>query len=219
MNIIKRLKNNSGSDRFILTRVVADQAYYDIPYKLWVEALDNEDLITDITNGDIIVNDGSSDLSVNDAIEFLQKFQRTETVVDTMYQLSFIRNGSGQNKWLHVAINLPSNETFNIIPFKSRLKCITFSNSKSGVDTDVEIWKSSLNNGPNESQIFNWQLRDVRIARTSNFPSTITFDPGDKVAIFLDDEGTNSNDIIVTLYLQILEENNSENTENFSGTF
>ena len=219
MAITKRLKNVSGSDLFILTRTVPNNNYYDVPISLWDHVLSDDDLLGLISSGDVLVNDGTSDLTSSEGLTHLRKFQITNSVVDTMYQLNFIKNGSSQNRFLHVAVNLPSNTTFNIIPFKSELKCITFSNANSGVDTDVEIWKSALNNGPNETQVFNWQLRDVRIARTSNFSSPITFEPGDKVAVFLDDEGTNSNNAMVTLYLQILEENSNEDIENFSGTF
>jgi len=78
MALVKRLKNNSGAARVIMTRSVADQGYYELPYRLWVEALDDEDVIADVTSGELVVNDGISDLSVTAGLALLRKFQTFE---------------------------------------------------------------------------------------------------------------------------------------------
>lgn len=73
--IIKRLKNNSGADKFILTRTVTDQAYYYVPTNLWVQLLEDVDLLDDVSNGLIIVNDGANDLSAVDGLNWLNEFE------------------------------------------------------------------------------------------------------------------------------------------------
>jgi hypothetical protein len=65
--------------------------------------------------------------------------------------------------------------------------------------------------------VYNWQLRDVRIARKSDI--ILAFSAGDKVAIFLDDEGGNSKNTTVTIYVKITQNNNETVTENFNGKF
>jgi hypothetical protein len=75
MKITKKLKNNSGSDKFILTRTVADGEYYELTFSLWTRLLDSDDILTDINNGTLIINDGISDLSVSKGIDFLNRFQ------------------------------------------------------------------------------------------------------------------------------------------------
>ena len=71
MAIIKRLKNTSGSDKIILTRTVSDQGYYYLPTNLWVEVLEDVDLLDDINSGNLTVNDGQNDLSAIDGINCL----------------------------------------------------------------------------------------------------------------------------------------------------
>ncbi len=86
MSITKRFKNNSGVDKFVLTRTISNNEYIDIPFKLWVEILDDSDIISDVNGSVLIVNDGVSDLSPTDGIIHLNKFQ--ENVSDNFsYQI------------------------------------------------------------------------------------------------------------------------------------
>lgn len=77
MVIIKRLKNNSGSNKFVLTRTISDGEYIDIPYKLWSEVLDDNDIISDVNGNILIVNNGTVDLDSSDGIIHLNKFQES----------------------------------------------------------------------------------------------------------------------------------------------
>lgn len=73
--ITKRLKNNTLTDKFIITRIIAPGEYYDVPYIYWVQILDNEDIIADVVSGDIVVNDGTTDLNAIDGQLLLERFQ------------------------------------------------------------------------------------------------------------------------------------------------
>jgi hypothetical protein len=85
MAIIKRLKNNSGSDKFIITRTVPDQEYYLVPINLWVEVLDDQDILDDINSGDIVVNDGVNDLNIVDGINWLNQFE-TDSIQQSLIE-------------------------------------------------------------------------------------------------------------------------------------
>lgn len=83
MAITKRLKNASGSSKFILTRNVADNTYYDVPVYLWDQLLSDDDLVADIASGDIVVNDGSSDLGAAAGQLHIEKFQSLDSITFT----------------------------------------------------------------------------------------------------------------------------------------
>lgn len=141
-------------------------------------------------------------------------------VTGSLYQLTFARTGSANNKFLgHESNGFDSNKVFAIIPFKSKLASITFSNRRSGVDTDVEVHVVDANatKGCSPStKVFTWDLDNVRLAHKSDFASSIVFDQGDKVAIFLKDKGTNPDYATVTIYLQVTDNTTGNNSENFS---
>jgi len=85
MAIIKRLKNNSGVDKFIITRTVSDQEYYLVPVNLWVEVLDDQDILDDVNSGDLIVNDGLNDLSTVEGLNWLNQFE-TDSIQQSLIE-------------------------------------------------------------------------------------------------------------------------------------
>ena len=96
MAIIKRLKNTSGSDKIILTRTVSDQEYYYLPTNLWVEVLEDIDLLDDINSGDITVNDGQNDLSAIDGINWLNTFE-SDSIQDSLIENDRIKVDIGES--------------------------------------------------------------------------------------------------------------------------
>lgn len=71
--ITKRIiKNLSGVQKQILNRDVADGEYYDIPPHLWLELMDNTEVLSLISSGDYVVNDGYIDLSPDAGILHIQ---------------------------------------------------------------------------------------------------------------------------------------------------
>jgi len=221
MSMIKRIKNNSGGDKFVVTRTISNGDYYDLDVKYWPQVLDDDDFVADVVSGTLVVNDGTSDLNAVDGELWLNRFQEeSSTIVYSIFPLVFSRNGSAQAKWMsNIADVMSSNQTFAYIPFKCKVVGVTFSNKNSGVDVDVEIWKSAEGNAANESMVYEWELSNVRVARKSNISPDLTFDPGDKVAVYLDDEGKNPSNAVVIMYLQVTEDTSEESSEDFSGNF
>jgi len=102
MSIIKQLKNNSGSSKFILSRYVDDQDYYNIPAHKWLQVNSDEDIEADIVSGDLIVNNGVSDLSVSEGLDWLSKFETSNVEIDTEgRQIS--RVAAGRKGWTYIA--------------------------------------------------------------------------------------------------------------------
>jgi len=137
-----------------------------------------------------------------------------------LYCMSFVKNGSAQNKFSDsIACNIPSDYSPQPCPFNMELIGITFTNNKAGSDFDIEVWKSDRNDGPNEYKVTEWQVRNGRIGYKTNITGK-NFNAGDKVAIFIDDEGMNPNDMGTVLIFKILNDNNKEEfVEDFEGHF
>jgi hypothetical protein len=137
--------------------------------------------------------------------------------IGMLYTMKFVMNGSAQNKYSdNNARNIPSNYVMEPLPFNATLIGIVFSNKKEGADFDVEVWRCQRNDGINDNNWYEWQVRDGRLGYKTNISKSAN--AGDKFAIFIDDEGRNPNDMTVTLIWKVLNDNNKEEfIENFSG--
>lgn len=219
--IRKILKNESGSDIFILTRTVSDQNEYEVPARLWDQLMDDEDVIVYITAGDIIVNNGTQDLSPIDGEAFVRRFQEDPnptSMVGKLYCLTFTKNASAQNKWLELGDGCNTNSTWAVLPFKSKLIATSVSNSNSGADFDIRLHKSDFNSGASDTYI-TWDLpNNVRTASKNDW-SGIEYNSGTKIGIYCADQGKNPKDVVFTMWLQILDEDIFEDFEDFSGNF
>ena len=153
---------------------------------------------------------------------FTQKFDYVNRF-GPIYSVMFNHDGGSANVWMDLGGggSMSSDQNPYIVPFRSRLRGITFTNEDNNVDTQVQIRKLNAGdtNTGNEASVFNWSLSNVRVARKSNFASPVIFEPGDKVAIALVDIGDNPSDVVVRLYLEILEYVEEESSENFNGDF
>lgn len=145
--------------------------------------------------------------------------QASISILGALLNTSFVENGSAQNKWLdNKCQNVNSNQTFYLVPFNCNIISITYSNSRSGSSCDIEVYKSTKNNGVSDkTKIMTWELRSARTAYKSGFSLAVS--AGDKIAVYLKDRGTNATDPVVDLALQVRDTNTGENTENFSGDF
>lgn len=136
--------------------------------------------------------------------------------VGLLYELNFVQNGSAQNKDMdQEACNIPSNETFALVPFNSRLVCLTYSNSQRGSDGRIKLNRAPRNQGANSSLVLDWTLRNTRIAYKTNFNQYL-FSAGDKVSMYIEDLGVNSFDPVVKVLMKVINDNNREEfIENF----
>ncbi len=116
----------------------------------------------------------------------------------------------------------PSIESPAVMPWKSKLVGLSYTNKTAGTKVHIEI--QSVADGSGNSPVlmdFDWLLSTVgvRTARKTDFVTDIIFDAGDKISVFLDVKAGSSNprNVIVILYFEIVEETFEESSENFSG--
>jgi len=131
MTITKRLKNNSGADKLILTRIVPHGTYYDVNYRYWVQVLDDEDVMADVDAGVVVVNDGVSDLSVVAGQAWLKRFQEDQ-VVKHKRIIVLGKNGSASNIWLRPHDGINSDKSYWLAERDYRVLGVKFSNTKNG---------------------------------------------------------------------------------------
>lgn len=140
----------------------------------------------------------------------------------SVFQIPFSYEGNNsKDRWLCTGgdTGITSDKSPAVMPFDCKIIAMTFTNRENDADTDLEIY-SVLEANTNEKEIeFIWALRDCRAARKSNFSPEITFNAGDRVAVYLKDRGSDPDYPVLTLYLQITSNNNEEVIRGFSGNF
>ena len=72
---------------------------------------------------------------------------------------------------------------------------------------------------PAKNLDFEWQIRNARTARKTNFATDIIFDAGDKIGIYVADQGTDLSSVTVTLYFAVIDDTEGEVIDNYSGNF
>lgn len=195
-----------------------------------------------IESSEIIVNDGTEDLPIEEAKNYLKyphhaeniRFDNTSngflsknaqdaieearnTVVGALFNLSFEEYGSAVNEWLeHSGDGKNSDRSPAVIPFPCELRAITFTNSDNDSDTNIQVWKSPVNQGNSREMVYELQLRNTRTGYKNDIIG-VDFIPGDKVGIYLEDAGVNPDNVVVTLYFKINNEISGEGTEQWSG--
>lgn len=133
------------------------------------------------------------------------------------YDFAFLRNGKAKNTWLslyeHTIVSYYSPA---IIPWKSKLTGITFSNNNYGADTDIMVFVSNAGSGHSFSLVYTWEIQNSRIAYKTDFLSDIIVDAGDKVAVYVRDQGTDTKDPVIKLYFNVTEDaTTGSGSENF----
>jgi hypothetical protein len=128
------------------------------------------------------------------------------------------------NSWLRTETNdsgTSSDRNPYIVPFNCRLLAITFSNSDTGVDTDLQIWKSSVGGNPisNKTMVHEIEIRNARAHIETSFSSPIEFVIGDKIGVYMLDRGTNSDHPVVQLTFIVTDSTTTNTGYNFSSDF
>lgn len=145
------------------------------------------------------------------------------SMTNITHQMAFVQTGaSSSNYWFdYYADNIPSDDTHGIMPWKSKLIGISFTNQYSGVDGSVKVYAAAEGDAASPTtKMLEWLLTNVRVARKTNFSPDIIFDAGDKVGVFWSDRGTNPDNSVIILYFQATSDAvNEESSENYSGDF
>jgi hypothetical protein len=148
--------------------------------------------------GKILVANGEGGWTVEDN-------HAESSISHITHQMAFTKNGSITNAWMSYYENsIPSNNVHGIVPWKSKLIGITFSNTYSSRDVDIKVYVAGDGDGNSPlTKALEWQLRNVRVAYKTDFSPDILFDAGDKVAIFMSDQGSNPHDPVIVLHFQV----------------
>ena len=225
----KFIRNTSGSDVDVNgITIPTGGAWVEIPKSNFFKFAFSDELESLVNAGTIeFSNDGVNALSASDSTDLANDLGTASVAtVNTVAQelpkidfsLHFTENSTTKNEWLEHIRNRTSNQTPAVIPFSCKLVSLTFTNSDNDGDTDLEIYRidEGQGNGSNNTPVFTWQLRNARTAQKSNFSSDILFSPGDKVAVYARDAGTDPDNVIFTLHFQITDFTTSETTEKWS---
>jgi hypothetical protein len=66
---------------------------------------------------------------------------------------------------------------------------------------------------------FTWPLRAFRTARKTDFDTDIIFEAGEKIGVYLRDQGVNPDRNVFTMYLQVMENNYEEVKDAYTDEF
>lgn len=145
-----------------------------------------------------------------------------DDMVGGLYQFNFVdESGSTANKWVSYCGDGGnySNKSPAIIPWKSRLVGMTFTNERNNIDVRLDVYtdKNADSYGYANHRALSWLLQNTRSARNTNITEDIILEAGEKVAVFAMDYGDNPKRTVITLYFQIMEDNNDDVSENSQG--
>lgn len=139
------------------------------------------------------------------------------TLEGSSFTLMFAGDGIVNNTWLdHGANNVISDETFAILPFDCELSALTFSNTKTTVDQDLELY-SAAENTLNQTLELTWSILG-RSGRKADFGG-IAFSAGDKLGLYSRGGGISARDVAVALFFQVTTVNTQVVIDTTSGTF
>jgi len=224
----KILKNSSGSDISISDTgvTVEDNEQYTIPpvdYLLWAESAD---VIVEITSGDLVLNTGDVDLSVADALNYILysdqalsvHFKNNGEVSNgfassnaqdaieeakdlaqaAIFPISIVWNGTASGTFFFSYSNLTPNSPM-IVPVESNFVGFTFSNSKSTADYIL-----NFRNDTNIGTPFYTITKNNTQSFAQILPSPELFAGGDFISVQYEDDGTNSNDVVIQLFFSVV---------------
>jgi hypothetical protein len=193
-----------------------------------INTFDETDVDSITTSG--VTFTGSVNLNSDGGIRLVPGGGNTITVsggstvgqlVGNFFQVEFTAGGNVANTWLAVSdAALPSNITPWVVSFPCRLAGIFFSNANANVDQDVEIYAANAGAGNAETLRYTWQVRNARVSYDTNISAgALILNPGDKVGVFVRDQGDNAKDVCVGLYVEITQRTLAAATENYAGNF
>ena len=141
------------------------------------------------------------------------------TNIGIIIPMVFTNSGGAENKWIGVSSSHNSSDkTHGVVAWDSELVRYSLSHSTNNADFGVEIYKSTFGSGSTNSVVSNDSYDNARVLGKT-FVSPINFGAGDKVGVFIDDEGGNPSDLTITLYFRITSNNVFNDQENYNGNF
>jgi len=148
------------------------------------------------------------------------KLDSTSSFEGKGFQTTFLGNGTVKNTWLeNEDSDIESNQTPDIFKFNARLVGIDFTNQNNNADPIILIAISNAGNDTSIDRSYKWTLTDIRVASKSHKSLDFTVNAGDKMAIYVQDGGGDSNDVVISMDFIATDAADQEITENYSGNF
>lgn len=139
--------------------------------------------------------------------------RRKDESVGAVFVLPFSTDGNFQNSWMDfTGNNILTSATPSVMAFRSRIMAITWSNADIGGTIDFEIYRVPEGVEPSVTQdlMFTWSIVTSRTGRRTNFVSDIIFEKGDKIGIYGRKIVSAASNVIITLFMQVMENNDEE---------
>ena len=134
------------------------------------------------------------------------------------YTLYYGMLGNLRNAYLETAHGISGDKTLSLCPFNMDLIGFAFSNSNDSVTMNFIVRRAEYNQGANSVDVKTFPVINSRTA----FDTTITpisFNAGDKVAVYGQSAGTNPNGVEFILLFHIRNDARYNRSENFTGDF
>ena len=139
--------------------------------------------------------------------------RKQDEALGAVFVLPFSTDGILQNSWMDfTGNNILTDQTPSVMAFKSKLIALTFSNDSPTVGLDFEIYRVPETVEPSVTQdlMFTWSITNSRTGRRSNFATDIIFEAGDKIGLYARKIGDTGRNVIVSMFMQVLEINDEE---------
>ena len=135
-----------------------------------------------------------------------------------IYPLTFGKDSTSSNYYSgNFDSNMSSQYTPKIVPVDSTLFLGTFSNRRTGVDINLQLLAAPIGTQNSSAvTILNWSFTNKRHI-TECF--SIAVNACDKLALFVNDQGTNPNDPEITFWFRPTTDDCVECSDNFSSHF
>ncbi len=139
--------------------------------------------------------------------------RKQDEALGAVFVLPFSTDGNFQNSWMDfTGNNILTNATPSVMAFRSKLIALTFSNDSISGTIDFEIYRVPETVEPSVTQdlMFTWSVVTSRTGRRTNFATDVIFEAGDKIGIYGRKIGSAASNVIVTMFMQVLETNDEE---------
>lgn len=148
------------------------------------------------------------------------------SVLGKTYSVGFAHSaGNAKNAWLRqesVHTGASSDTVPFVLPWNSRLISVTFANGSSAADQDLQLWSSPAGQDPmtNKTLFHTVQIRNDRTVVVTDFGvSNVDFVRGDKIAIFMQDQGDDAANPVVHLMFLVTDDTIGNTTDTFTNDF
>jgi len=167
-----------------------------------VDLIASKGLDIDGTGTKIITDDGAGNMTFEDAVAggpySLSDLLGTEGIgLGRIVPVWFFSGGQATNTWLNfIGQAVSSDSTPYIATFDMEIFAFSYSNSNDNSDTDIEIYKNGITITELAQTI---QVRNSRAAWNNALTTPIPINAGDRISVYLNDQGVNAQNAVVNL--------------------